>query len=464
MLPDDALLDIFDFCADEHDLLKEEIEAWQTLVHVCRRWRSLVFGSPRRLNLRLVCAAETPARDTLDVWPALPLVIQCWHRSENVDNIVAGLERSNRVCQINLRNVSSSDLEKVSAAMQVPSAELTDLSLWLDDKTEPVLPDSFLGSSAPRLRFLWFDGISFPGLPKLLLSATHLVALFLYPIPHSGYISPEAMLTALSSLTSLEELRLGFQSPLSCPEWASRRPPPTTPFVLPVLTEFRFKGVCEYLDDLVARFDSPQLNRLGVTLFNQIVLDTPQFIQFIIRTPTLKAFEKAEVSYNHKDASIKLSSRTSSIDVRIRCKELDWQFSSLEQVCTSCLPPLSTLADLYIFEYIFWPQYWRDNIDNTLWSELLHPFTGVKNLYLSEKFARRIVPALQELVGGRTTEVLPALENIFLQGFKLSKHVHNVQEGIGHFVSTRQAIGHPIAVSGWDPWREDGITVQEVDG
>ncbi|KAN0109365.1 hypothetical protein V8E52_009337 [Russula decolorans] len=36
-------------------------------------------------------------------------------------------------------------------------------------------------------------GIPFPGLPKLLLSATHLVQLWLANIPHSGYISPEAM-------------------------------------------------------------------------------------------------------------------------------------------------------------------------------------------------------------------------------------------------------------------------------
>jgi hypothetical protein len=35
----------------------------------------------------------------------------------------------------------------------------------------------------------------------------------------------------------------------------------------------------------------------------------------------------------------------------------------------------------------------------------------------SEELVPRISPALQELVGGRTTEVLPALENILLEGF-----------------------------------------------
>jgi hypothetical protein len=214
VLPDDVLLSIFDFCADEYEMMKEDIEAWQTLVHVCRQWRGVVFGSPRRLNLRLVCEPNTPARDTLDVWPALPLVIQCFAGIgiENVDNIVAVLEHGYRVCRINLRGISSSDFENISAAMQVPFPELTDLQLWSDEKTVPVLPDSFLGGSAPRLRIISFYGIPFPGLPNLLLSATHLTDLRLFVIPHSGYFSPETMATALSMLTSLQFLWLEFES------------------------------------------------------------------------------------------------------------------------------------------------------------------------------------------------------------------------------------------------------------
>ena len=74
-----------------------EIEAWQLLVHVCRRWRSLVLGSPRRLNLQLYCTCETPARDTLEVWLALPLIVRGYMAT---DNVIAALEQSNRVCQV----------------------------------------------------------------------------------------------------------------------------------------------------------------------------------------------------------------------------------------------------------------------------------------------------------------------------------------------------------------------------
>ena len=188
-------------------------EWWRTLVHVCRRWRSVVFGSPRRLNLRLVCSNKTPARDTLDAWPALPLIIVCHERAESVDNILAVLERSDRVCEIVTGLERSDDLEKISGAMQVPFPELTDLLLWSNDGTMSALPDSFLGGSAPRVEHLTLRRIPFPGLPKLLLSATHLVELRLEYIPHQGYFSPEAIVTVLSTLTRLGSLSLLFESP-----------------------------------------------------------------------------------------------------------------------------------------------------------------------------------------------------------------------------------------------------------
>jgi hypothetical protein len=352
---------------------------------------------------------------------------------------------------IDLRRVFDLHLEELSAAMQVPFPELTDLVLWSDG--EVALPDSFLGGSVPRLRYLYFDGILFPGLPKLLLSTNRLVKLFLWNIPHSGYYSPEAMATALSTLTRLSSLSLGFQSPRSRPDRATRRPPPSTRSVLSVLTDFEFKGDSEYLDDLVVHIDAPRLNKLSITFFNDIVFDTPQLIRFICRTPTLKIPKRAKIYFGAVGvATVYLSSPTSGnvlLHVGISCRELDRQVSSLKQVCTSSLPPLYMLEDLYIYE-LEGPSSrdrQQDNIENALWLELLHPFRAVRNLYLSEKFARRIVPALEDLVGARAKEVLPTLQNIFLQGLEPSGPV---QEGIQQFVATRQVTGDPIAISYWD--------------
>ncbi|KAN0123625.1 hypothetical protein V8E52_002957 [Russula decolorans] len=136
-----------------------------------------------------------------------------------------------------------------------------------------------------------------------------------------------------------------------------------------------------------------------------------------------------------------------NILINISCREPDWQLSSIEQVCNSSLHPLSTVGDLYI-EHEYSQLVWKyDSIENTLWLELLLPFTAVKNLYLSKEFAPGIAAALQELVGARIAEVLPSLQNILVEGLEPSGPL---QENIGQFVAARHLSGHPIAISVWD--------------
>ena len=105
------------------------------------------------------------------------------------------------------------------------------------------------------------------------------------------------------------------------------------------------------------------------------------------------------------------------------------------------------LKDLFIFEHGGRPPHWQDDVENTLWLELLRPFAAVKNIHLSEEYVPRIAPTLKELVGGGTTEVLPSLENIFLEGFQPSGPLH---EGIETFVASRRLTSRPIAVSLWE--------------
>ena len=441
VLPDEILLRIFDFYVDE-----VLIHAWQSLVHVCRLWRSIVFDSPRRLNLRLFYSTQTSARDTLDFWPALPLLRVGDYQTEDADNIVAVLEHSDRVCLIGMFGLTA-QLESVLAAMQKPFPELEDLVLESSDGTVPIFPDSFMGGSTPRLQSLWLDRIPFPGLPKLLLSASHLINLHILNTPLTGYISPETIVTALATLTNLETLKLEFQSPQPHPDPTSRRPPSPIRAVLPVFM-LLFQGDSKYLEDFVARIDAPQLTSLYIAFVDQIVSDTLQFVQFINRTPALKEFEKAAIVFEDSVASVNFSSQKSVLNVGISCRKLPWQLLSLQRVFTSSLPPLSTSEDLFIYEEIHSKKPdWLHIIDSTLWLELLQPFTAVKNLFLSKTLAPYVVPILQGLALQRTTEVLPILQNISLEKLPPSK---NVQKGIKQFVATRQIPGHPIAVSRWD--------------
>ena len=461
-LSDDLLLAIFDFYVVRHQDLelllgnKDKIRSWQSLVHVCRRWRSLVFGEPHRLNLRLCCTTRTPVRKTLDVWPALPLLIRGNVSEMLVDNVIAELGLSGRICQIELKIHTTSQIEKLWAVMQVPFPELAILCLTVsvgDLSYVPILPDSFLGGSAPRLRYLYMNNIPFPGLPKLHLSATHLVHLWLINIPHSEYFSPEAMITFLSELTSLESLNFQFESPQSSPDLENQLSPPPTRSILPALTEFWFKGVNEYLEDLLCRIDAPRLYLLSTMFFNDINFNTPELNQFISRTPTLWPCDEACLVFRNHEALVSLQSHPMlsdhhrMVEVKILCQASDWQLSSLAQVCTLSLPAFSTMETLYIYENPHSPPDWKDNIENTKWLDLLLPFTDVKDLYLSKLFSPRIALALQELTGGRITEVLPALQNVLLEGFQPSEPV---QEGIAQFISARQLTNRPVAISLWE--------------
>jgi len=413
-----------------------------------------VFGSPRHLDLQLFCTTGTSARKTLDIWPVLPLLIHDYVSESSVDNVVAVLEHSDRIRQISLSCLTTSqiDNEKVWAAMQVPFPELTGLALESRSETAPFLPDSFLGGSAPRLRTLALYAIPFPGLPNLLLSATHLVTLYLFGIPHSAYFPPEVMVACLSALTSLERLSFGFESPQSCPDQESPRPPPPTRSILPALRRFWFKGTYEYSEDLVALIDAPRCHRFSTSFFNDIDFDTPQLMQFISRTQTFKALNIVHVVFDSHAAWVKLQLQASDpdfegVEVRVSCRVPDGQLSFLSQISTS-LPLFSTAENLYIHEHLPSQLDWKDDIENAEWLELLRLFTAVKKLYLSKEFAPRIACALQELTGGRTTDVLPTVQNLFLEGFQPSRPDQEI-ESIGQFISARQLTNHPVAISVW---------------
>ena len=111
-LPDEVLLEIFEiYMAHPPPPPSREEDAWHTLVHVCRRWRCVVFGSLRRLNLGLLCANRR-LLNTLDIWPELPIVIHIndWEICQlpRVINVISVLKQHDRVCKIFMDNVPNS--------------------------------------------------------------------------------------------------------------------------------------------------------------------------------------------------------------------------------------------------------------------------------------------------------------------------------------------------------------------
>ncbi|KAI9513156.1 hypothetical protein F5148DRAFT_1372491 [Russula earlei] len=455
-LPDEVLVQIFYFYANDKRIGTVTSE-WHTLVHVCQRWRYVVFASPRRLNLQLVYTGKRPLSEMLDVWPVLPVVAVLTTSSSSrpyVDdlwgNISAALESEHhhRICGINLFFNRTSHWERWSTAMQKPFPALTFLHI---DNYNVVtsLPDSFLGGSAPLLRHLVLRNCPFPGIPKLLLSSNRLVLLSLINIPDSGYISPQDLGTALSVMSRLETLRVQFR-------FRSRRLPqsrprsPSTRSVLSALTCLEFKGAHEYLEDLLVQIDAPLVNKIDITFFMDPNFVVPQLHRLISDAEWFKTFDKAFVCLSYRAirfVSFREESYTfPDFDLEICFTETDYTFSSLVQVCSSSMPLLSSLVLLEIVDPIILSCR-EDDTESTQWLELLAPFTAVKDLRLGDQVGLRVCQALEELAKERVTEVLPALQNIFLTGLKPSESVPKLIE---RFITARQLSGHPVAVY---PWR-----------
>jgi hypothetical protein len=453
VLSNDVLIHVFDCYMAE----ARRVESWHTLVHVCQRWRSLVFESSRRLNLRISCTKKMRVREKLDVWPALPIVVSgfCDSPSGLNHNIEAALAHNDRVYRIKL--FSSWALKRVFATLEKPFPALTDLELWsTDDDAPPVFPNpsKFLGGSS-HLRSLELGGISIPGLPNLLLSLTDLVELRIDLTSESQFLSPEEIVLGVSALTRLTVFSLEFEYDTTRESNSQQSLLPLRA-VLPALTSFKFKGVSKYLEDLVGLIDVPQLENLNVAFysFNQLVFDAPQLIRLICRMPMLQTIVKAHLGFEDPEVWIEFSSAIPNnvLTLGILCFPPKPLFPCMAQFCRSPFFPLPTLETLYIGGGRYWEENRRYHIEDSRWLEFLEPFTTVKDLYLSKEFAPRVAPALRRLVGGRAREVLPRLRNIFVENLQSSGPGH---KAIRKFVAARRRSYHTIAISDWAGIRQD---------
>ena len=390
--------------------------------------------------MQLVCTAKTPTRTSLDIWPPFPIIIAryFWDLDDSgQDNIIAALEHHDRVISIDLECQNLFLVEKFSAVTQKPFPVLTDLVLRSSDEIAPVLHEEFLGGSAPRLRRISLENIPFLAFPKLALSATHLSTLFLGNIPIAGYISPEAMATCLAMLPSLEYLYIRFRSPRSRPEQIGF--PPLTRAVLPALLYFDFKGVSEYLEDLVARIDTPKIERLEIELFMDLMFHIPQLHKFIACQKW--QFDRAVITFFSSVIKIVLTSSDRAMELMIGCKEPDWQAESVARVCSQLSPLLSHVEQLDIREHTPGDTQRGNGIHPTQLLDLFHPFLAVQDLRIYHDLRPLVARALQDLTGESAAEVLPTLRTIVFYGPSLSG---SIQEDMQPFIIARRHSDHPV--------------------
>ena len=393
MLPDDVLLNIFRLYLDGSPRF------WPALTHVTRRWRHIVFASPLGLDLRLYCTYGTPVSKILDCWPALPIVV---HYGETVldplapedeDNIVAALKHSDRVSSIDL-TITSSLLRKLST-IEMPLLELEELELRSPASVQLALPRTLQWGT--RLRRLHSIRIAFPALPVLLSASTGLVDLRLHEIPKFGYFSPEALANAFSEMNQLETLSLHFLSFPSRKTHIGLPPQSGERVVLPALTCLKYRGTSKYLNSLVARIDAPRLGDIDITFFGQPTMDASQLGRFMERTETLTSLRKAEIEFSELAISISFvePDGPTQLELRISCEHLDWQLSSISQICEQLSPFTFRVEDLRLKE-IQKPSR-QDGIDREQWLKLIRPFRGAKDFYVDDKLVPEILFAFGDI-------------------------------------------------------------------
>ena len=309
----------------------------------------------------------------------------------------------------------------------------------------PVLPAEFLGESAPCLQDIFLIDISFPALPTLLLSTSDLRTLFLSNIPPGGYISPEAMVVGLAALPMLEAIVIEFQTATPRPD--RNHQPPGTRTVLPALTYFTFKGASEYLEDLVARIDAPQLIALSVSYLNQLDdFRVAQLRMFVDRTigPKLASSRSARVEFYGNLVTFRISPHAfdSHLDTPYAITSglsqgMDWQVSHIAQVLNHFSAALSNVVHLNL-ELALAEDPQLESTDYVEWLHLFNQFPTVQTLHVSQRIAGHVALVLEDISRDTGAQVLPILNLLYLAGQPASS--------IDKFVAARRLYDRPVTV------------------
>ena len=326
------------------------------------------------------------------------------------------------------------------------------LSWNLDNSSPrfPAIPQQFLGRSAPSLRYLRLGCISFPRLSTLLLSAHNVVDLKLEEIPPNCYISPEAMVGSLSALTKLATLSISFHDETTPPEQRGNHPDLPIRAILPALIAFHYSGCNAYLEDFLARIDTPRLDQLNLAYFVRTIRAL-QLSRFIKRTGNLNAhrFKRAEVIFYNADFCFKLDRpRGNSTQALLGLGIINQPYLEAQVHSLTAL-----LAEVALFSnvdqlYAHGKLVDTSEIYTSDWLPSFRLFPVVRALRLSGGVAATIVSALEDTTEDMVTDVFPELRLIWLVK-REDEDEGPYDDPVGsieHFLFLRELAGRPVVV------------------
>jgi hypothetical protein len=424
---------------------------WYKLAHVCQRWRSLILGFASYLDLCLVCTNGTPVADMLAHSPPLPLIIDYTHQrrtvtTEDEEAAVLALKLRDRVRRIHF-NMPALILRKLIAAMdeEYPILEYLVITHPAKDySTILTFPETL---QAPHLRHVVLEGFAFQIGFRLLTPGVSLVTLCLFMDRPSTYFYPNTLLRWLSFMPQLETLEIGFSFPVTNRDVERQlmHTPITTPVTLPNLRFFDFHGVSTYVDELVRRITAPRLEKLEIGFFNQLTYSVPHLLQFMNTTENLR-FDSVKFMLFSTVIYVEVyppaQTEMYSLYISVGCQHLDWQVSSLAQICNSLRQMFSAVEHLTLERKVGWPPEEHSEVDRIEWRNLLTSFSNVKMLTfrVQDRLVKELSRSLQLDDGELPLELLPRLQELRYSG---SSHTG---DSFASFVDARQNAGRPVTL------------------
>ena len=373
--------------------------------------------------------------------PPFPLIVDYFYKghglcSKDVEEIRFALQHRNRV-----RRICLLGLRRLVGLVDNEFPMLEYLLIWYcladwDDWRRPpdLLPKTF---KALNLRHLVLSPFTFPNVSPLLSTTVFLVTLSLGIV---GYFHPNDLLERLAHLCQLETLRIAFLSPVPN-HGAQERLLYTlsiTEVTIPNLRWFWFKGTNAYLEVLLSGMNTPLIDSLQITLFDQINHPVPNLLQYLGTAENL-TFGSARFFFYDRAVSVTIyphdGDRTSTLCIEARGGRLDQQLFFMAQLFNALSPAFSSVEVLTL-DYRMHTL--SSEASRSQWRKLLMSFHNVEilrvyNNGLVDDISRSLQPE-----GEPPLELLPELKELERPATSDTRGAFNA------FINAREVAGRPV--------------------
>ena len=246
-------------------------------------------------------------------------------------------------------------------------------------------------------------------------------------------------------MPQLESLAIIFTFPVSNRDVKRQltRMPITTHITLPNLRLFGFQGVSAYLEAVVCRITTPRLEKLQIQLFTQPTFSVPRLAQFMDTTENVR-FDNAEVMFKDKCIDVGMFSREAesyAFGLTVDCWHLDWQVSSMAQICNALSQVFSAVGHLVLRHKVHGQSSEEHNdVDRIEWRKLLRSFSNVKTLRVKDGLVEQLSLCLRLEDGELPLELLPELQELTYIGSR------DTGDAFTSFIDARQNAGRPVTL------------------